>query len=60
VIETAVWFVASQAGGPARILATHYQLDDGNCAGCITALTRWPCTAAHIAANAVRAQNSPG
>ena len=55
-----MWFVASQAGGPARILATHYQLDDGNCAGCITALTRWPCTAANIAANAVRAQNSPG
>jgi len=59
VIEAAVQFVAAQAGGPARILATHHRLEDGSCAGCITTMTRWPCSAARIANSARRAVSDP-
>jgi hypothetical protein len=54
VIEAAVQFVAAQAGGPARILATHHRLEDGSCAGCITTMAR-PWSAARIATSARRA-----
>jgi hypothetical protein len=60
VIEAAVQFVAAQAGGPARILATHHRLEDGSCAGCITTMTRWRCSAAQIANSATRALGAPG
>jgi hypothetical protein len=59
VIEAAVRFVAAQVGGSDRILATHYRLDDGSCAGCITTMARWPCSAAQIATSATRAINDP-
>lgn len=59
VIQTAVWFVATQAGGPARILAAHRRLPDGICAGCVTTPTRWPCTAAAIAVTAQHGSDSP-
>lgn len=60
VIQTAVWFVATQAGGPARILAAHRRLPDGYCLGCLATPMRWPCTVAAIATNAISAQNDLG
>ena len=50
MIEAAVRFVAAQAGGPDRILATHYRLHDGSCAGCITTMA---------SADAVGSANDP-
>lgn len=60
VIQTAVWFVATQSGGPARILAAHHRLPDGYCAGCLATPMRWPCTVAAIATNAISAQHDLG
>jgi hypothetical protein len=52
VVEAAVRFVASQCGGPARMLAIHHLRDRGLCAGCTVRPTRWPCSAAVIALSA--------
>ena len=54
VIDIAVRFVADQPGGVDRMLARHYLLPDGLCAGCVTNLTRWPCFAANLALSAQR------
>ena len=52
VIDVAVRFVAEQPGGVGRMLARHRQLADGQCAGCVTSLTPWPCSVASIALSA--------
>lgn len=57
VIDAAVRFVAAQADGPARLLATHFRLTGGSCAGCMTTMARWPCSVARIAHVATAARN---
>lgn len=52
VIETAVDFMAHQ-GNVERVLTAHRRLADGLCSGCLTQVTRWPCS---VAAIALRAQ----
>lgn len=54
-IETAIQFMVSQInqqGGPDQTLAIHHQLPNGDCGGCRSRPTRWPCAAAHIATEA--------
>ncbi|WP_214406244.1 hypothetical protein [Pseudonocardia lacus] len=53
-ITVAAEFVAAQPDGTRRTLRQHRRLDDGNCAGCLTRPTPWPCTAAVIAHTARR------
>lgn len=53
-IVTAAEFMAAQPEGPDRALARHRRLSDGRCAGCLTAPSPWPCTAAVIAQLAAR------
>ncbi len=48
-IRVAAEFVAAQPGGADRTLARHHRRTDGTCAGCLGALTPWPCTVAVIA-----------
>jgi hypothetical protein len=48
-IDVAVAFVASQPDGAGRLLIIHQRLPSGNCSGCLSFPTPWPCTTAGIA-----------
>jgi hypothetical protein len=48
-VDAAIEFVAMRPDGPTRILALHYSLGNGICAGCAASATRYPCPAARIA-----------
>jgi hypothetical protein len=53
----AVAFMASQPGGAERTLAAHRRRPDGYCSGCVSTLSKWPCTVAHIALTAAEQRN---
>ena len=59
-IDTAIGFVATQEGGPGRILTTHERLPDGTCRGCLTTSTRWPCSVAAIALGVLDSARAAG
>ena len=48
-IDVAVAFVAAQPGGAGRLLIQHQRLPSGNCGGCLSFPTTWPCATAGIA-----------
>lgn len=48
-VEYAVYFVATQQGGAARILRRHRPTPSGLCSGCLARPTAHPCQAARIA-----------
>jgi hypothetical protein len=48
-VEYAVYFVATQQGGPSRILRRHRRAPNGLCSGCLSRPTVHPCQAARIA-----------
>jgi hypothetical protein len=64
-LDTAVVFIASQPGGPARLLEEHQPDARGLCAGCCRPGTGipylpWPCAIAKLAAEADKLQGGTG
>lgn len=48
-VDTAIEFVAMRPDVGVRILARHYALGNGICAGCTASATRHPCLVERIA-----------
>jgi hypothetical protein len=58
-VDAAIEFVAMRPDVRARILARHYALENGICAGCTASATRHPCLVQRIAALAARRPTPP-
>ena len=58
-IDAAIEFVAMRPDVGARILARHYALGNGICAGCAASATRHPCLVQRIAVLACRRPTTP-
>jgi hypothetical protein len=58
-VDAAIEFVAMRPDVRARILARHYALENGICAGCAASATRHPCLVQRIAALAGRRPTPP-
>jgi hypothetical protein len=57
-IRSAIWFIATQFGGPRRVLAHHRKMPNGLCGACSSVSpVRWPCP---IAAMALQADAQKG
>lgn len=58
-VDAAIEFVAMRPDVGARILARHYALANGICAGCAASGTRHPCLVQRIAVLACRRPTPP-
>jgi hypothetical protein len=57
-IESAVWFISTQLGGPDRVLAHHRKMANGLCGACSSVNpVRWPCPIVCMALQADAQQN---